>query len=67
MNPDTLDVSYAGDNTTKYTISARVVETRDYLFFGSQTLYGEWKAVSGTITWSADNGIAASSPQIARV
>ena len=67
VNPDTLDVSYAGDNTTKYTISARVVETRDYLFFGSQTLYGEWKAVSGTITWSADNGIAASSPQIARV
>lgn len=67
VNPDTLDVSYVGDNTTKYTISARVVETHDYLFFGTQTLYGEWKAVSGTITWGDDNGVAASSPQIARV
>lgn len=66
VDSSTLDVTYAGDGVTKYSVSARVVETHDYLFFGSQTLYGDWKTISGSLTWSDDNGIAASSPQIAR-
>ena len=43
---------------------ARVVETKDYLFFGTQTLYGDWKTVSGTITWNDQNGIASASPSV---
>ena len=66
VDSNTLDVSYAGEGVTKYSITARVVETHDYLFFGSQTLYGDWKTISGSLTWSDDNGIVASSPQIAR-
>lgn len=64
VDPDTLDVEYAGDGTTSYSVSARVVETKDYLFFGTQTLYGDWKTVSGTITWNDQNGIASASPSV---
>ncbi len=66
VNPDTLDVSYTDDNTTTYSISARVVETHEYLFFGTQTLYGDWKTISGSITWSDNNDIVSSSPTISR-
>lgn len=65
VDPDTLDVEYAGRRHHQPIPFPRaVVETKDYLFFGTQTLYGDWKTVSGTITWNDQNGIASASPSV---
>ena len=67
VNSDTLDVTYTGNTSVKYSISARVVETQEYQNFGSQTLYGDWKTISGSITWDDEGkSIDESSPKIAR-
>lgn len=70
VDPDStsnpLYVEYEGDGTVSYSIVGRIVETKDYLFFGTQTLYGDWEILTGTITWDDEDAIASSSAGVSR-
>lgn len=61
-----LYVEYEGENTVSYSLVGRIVETKDYLFFGTQTLYGDWETLTGTITWDDDDNIVSSSAGVSR-
>jgi len=60
-------VSYAGDNVTTYSLTARPFET--YYWFGSipDTRYGEYTTISGSITWNDSNQIVSSDPSIKKL
>lgn len=60
-------VSYSGNNTTAYSITARPFET--YYWFGSipDTRYGEYTTITGSITWNDSNQITSADPSIKKL
>lgn len=60
-------VSYVGNDTTQYSITARPYET--YYWFGSipDTRFGEYTTITGTITWNESNQISSSDPGIKKL
>ena len=68
LDPDAegnaLYVEYVGDSTCSYSVLGRVVEQVDTIFFGTQTFYGDWQVLTGTVTWGDDDTISSASPGI---
>ncbi len=68
LDPDAegheLSVKYQSGSTVSYSIRGRVVEYVETTFFGTQTFYGDWQTLTGTVTWSDDDTIASASPSI---
>lgn len=60
-------VTYQGSDSVAYTITARPYETHTWLFGDTETRYGNYETISGTITYAADNSIKAADPSISRV
>ena len=55
-------VSFEGNNTVSYTITAKKFEKTS--LFG--TLFTNAEQMSGTITWNSDNSIASSNPKLSK-
>lgn len=60
-------VSYAGDNTVEYALTARYFETHYWFGFEAETRYGDYETITGTITWNDSNEIAAADPTIKKL
>ena len=60
-------VSYQGSDSVAYTITARPYETHTWLFGDTETRYGNYETINGTITYAADNSIRSSTPTISRI
>lgn len=61
------DVSYSGGNSCSYTITARKFETHSWFGFESETRYGNYETVKGTISWNDSNEMSGSDPKIERI
>lgn len=61
------DVSYSGGNSCSYTITARKFETHSWFGFESETRYGNYETVKGTISWNDSNEMSGSDPRIERI
>lgn len=58
-------VAYAGEGTCSFTIVARPFETHTWMFgIGSETRYGNYETITGQISWSSDNAITATTPNM---
>lgn len=64
---EVVDVSYKGENACAYTISARPYETHSWFGVESETRYGNYERISGTITWGSDDKVASTNPEIKRL
>ncbi len=60
-------VTYQGSDSCAYSITARPYETHTWLFGDTETRYGNYETISGTITYNADNSIKSSDPAIKRL
>lgn len=60
---EVTSVSYSGNNTCAFSIVARPFETHTWMFgLGSETRYGNYETINGSITWNDDNSIASTNP-----
>ncbi len=60
---EVTSVAYVGDSTCSFSIVARPFETHTWMFgLGSETRYGNYETISGSITWDDDNNIVATDP-----
>ncbi len=58
-------VSYTRNNTCTYTIVARKYETNTWAIFGqTETRYGNYETINGTIQWNDSNEIQSMDPEI---
>ena len=60
---EVTSVSYSGNGVCAFSIVARPFETHTWMFgLGSETRYGNYETIKGTITWNDDNSIASTDP-----
>lgn len=60
---EVTSVSYSGNGTCAFSIVARPFETHTWMFgLGSETRYGNYETISGSIAWNDDNSIASTDP-----
>lgn len=60
---EVTSVKYVGNNTCSFSIVARPFETHTWMFgLGSETRYGSYETITGTITWNDDNDITSTDP-----
>ncbi len=60
---EVTSVSYSGNSTCAFSIVARPFETHTWMFgLGSETRYGNYETINGSITWNDDNSIASTNP-----
>lgn len=56
-------VEFAGNNTCTFSIVARPFETHTWMFgLGSETRYGNYETITGSISWNDSNDIVATDP-----
>ena len=56
-------VEFAGNNTCTFSIVARPFETHTWMFgLGSETRYGNYETITGSISWNDSNDIVAIDP-----
>lgn len=60
-------VTFKGSDTCAYSITARPYETHTWLFGDTETRYGNYETINGTITYNADNSIKSGDPAIKRL
>lgn len=60
-------VSYAGGSACSYTVVARPYETHSWFGVESETRYGNYENVTGTISWTDDDKIASTDPALKRI
>ena len=64
---DVTEVSYDGNDTCSYTITARKFETHSWFGQEPETRYGNYETIRGTITWNSSNEVSGSNPKIERI
>ena len=47
-----------------YIAPVEYIQQVDTIFFGTQTFYGDWQVLTGTVTWGDDDTISSASPGI---
>lgn len=62
---EVTSVSYAGNDACSFSIVARPYETHTWMFgLGSETRYGSYETIKGSMTWNDDNDIVSVEPSM---
>lgn len=59
-------VSYSGDGVCAYSIVARPYETHSWFGTQTETRYGNYETINGTLTWDSDNDLVKTDPSLRR-
>lgn len=58
------DVTYAGGNSCSFSLTVRPIQTVTWFGTQTETRYGNYQTINGTITWTESNEIASIEPPI---
>lgn len=59
-----VDVSYEGGNSCTFSITVRPIQTVTWFGTQTETRYGNYQTVNGTMTWTESNQVASVEPSI---